>query len=52
MLTRNQWMHRLNQEVHEVMECTDYDVMDKERFLIDIRKSIKSLQTLPEEDHA
>jgi hypothetical protein len=52
MLTRSQWMHRLNQEIHEVTECGDYDWTDKERFLVDIRKSIQSLQKLMEEDHA
>lgn len=44
MLTRREWMHRLNQEIHEVTECTEYDWTDKERLLLDIRKSLQYLE--------
>ena len=46
MLTQSDWNHRLNKEIHEVMECADLDTMDKERLLLDIRKTIQALNEL------
>ena len=52
MLTRSQWMHRLNLEIHEVMECGDLDVREKDILTADILKSIRYLNEREDNEKA
>ena len=44
MLTREQWQHRLNLELHQVQESPDLNLADKETFLRDIFRSIDAIK--------
>lgn len=51
MMTREEWQHQLNQELHEVMECGELNALEKDVLTADILKSIRYLNER-EEDHA
>lgn len=44
MLTRQEQMHQLNLELHQVQEAPDLKYWDKEIFLRDIFRSIESIK--------